>query len=142
MAIEGAAAPKPPPRWMVRLNMALLRRGLRMGSQHLLTVPGRRTGQPRSTPISIATVDGERYIVAAFEDAAWVGNVRAAGAGTLTRGGRREAVTLTEVPVAERDAILRAFLAQVPGGVRFFGGRTPDEVAADAARYPAFRVSS
>jgi len=135
-------ATRPPPRWMVRLNTAILRRGLRIGSQYLLTVPGRRSGEPRSTPISIATVDGERYIVAAFGDAAWVGNVRAAGAGTLSRGGRHEAVTLIEVPVADRNPILRAFLEQVPGGVRFFGGRAPDEIAADAVRYPVFRVSS
>jgi deazaflavin-dependent oxidoreductase (nitroreductase family) len=127
---------------MIRLNSTMLRRGLRIGSQYLLTVPGRKTGKPRSTPISIAAVEGERFIVAAFGDAAWVGNVRAARAGTLTRGGRREAVTLTEVRVAERDPILRAFLEQVPGGVRFFGGRTADEIAADAARYPVFRVST
>jgi deazaflavin-dependent oxidoreductase (nitroreductase family) len=132
---------KPPPRWIVRLNTALLRRGFRIGSQHLLTVRGRRSGELRSTPISIAIVDGERFIVAAFEDAAWVANVRAAGTGTLARGKEHEEVTLTEVPIAERDPILRAFLVQVPGGVRFFGGRTPDEVAADAARYPVFRVS-
>jgi deazaflavin-dependent oxidoreductase (nitroreductase family) len=127
---------------MVRLNSTMLRRGLRIGSQYLLTVPGRKTGEPRSTPISIAAVEGERFILAAFGDAAWVGNVRAAGAGTLTRGGRHEAVTLTEVPVAERDPILRAFLEQVPGGVRFFGGRTTDEIAADSAHYPVFRVST
>jgi len=132
----------PPPRWMVRLNSALLRRGLRIGSQSLLTVRGRRSGEPRSTPISIATVDGERYIVAAFGDAAWVGNVRSAGAGTLTRGGRSEAVSLVEVPAGDRGPIIRAFLEQVPGGVRFFGRRTPDEIAADAARYPVFRVSA
>jgi deazaflavin-dependent oxidoreductase (nitroreductase family) len=126
---------------MIRLNSALLRRGLRIGSQHLLTIPGRRTGEPRSTPISIATVSGERYIVAAFADAAWVANVRATGAGTLTRGGRDESVRLTELPAADRDPILRAFLRQVPGGARFFGGRTPDAIAADAARYPVFRIS-
>jgi len=56
---------KPPPAWLVRLNNGLLRRGLRGGSQHLLTVPGRRTGALRSTPISVADVAGTRYIVAA-----------------------------------------------------------------------------
>ena len=96
-------AAKPPPAWMVRFNIALLGRGLKLGSQHLLTVPGRRTGRPRSTPISIATVDGARYIVAAFADAAWVANVRAARSGTLIRGARAEAIALTEVPVEERE---------------------------------------
>ena len=125
---------------MVRLNSAVLRHGMRLGSQHLLTVTGRKSGLPRSTPISIATVGGRRYIVAAFDEAAWVGNVRAAKTGVLTRGGRTETVLLTEVPVAEREPILRAFLAQVRGGVRFFGEQTPGEVVAAADRYPVFRV--
>jgi deazaflavin-dependent oxidoreductase (nitroreductase family) len=115
---------KPPPNWMVKLNVTLLRGGLAIGSQYLLTVPGRRSGLPRSTPVSIATVASEHYIVAAFEHARWVANVRAAGIGTLSRGRRHEAVALTEVAVDERDPILRAFLDQVPGGVRFFDGRT------------------
>ena len=134
------ATPTPPPAWMVRLNVALLRRGLRVGSQALLTVPGRRSGEPRSTPISIASVAGRRYIVAAFAEADWVANVRAAGAGTITRGSVTESVRLVELPAAERGPILRAFLEQVRGGVRFFGRQTPDEIIAGADRYPVFRV--
>lgn len=125
---------------MVRLNVALLRRGLRVGSQALLTVPGRRSGQPRSTPVSLATVAGRRYIVAAFADADWVANVRAAGAGTLTRGRVIEPVALVELPAAERGPILQAFLDQVRGGVRFFGRQTRDEIVAGADGYPVFRV--
>jgi len=123
------------------MNKGVLRLGLKVGSQYLLTVPGRRSGEPRSTPISVATIDGERYIVAAFADAAWVGNVRAAKSGTLARGRETELVILTEVPVGERGPILRAFLQQVRGGVRFFGPQTPDEIVAGADRYPVFRVT-
>jgi deazaflavin-dependent oxidoreductase (nitroreductase family) len=127
---------------MVSLNMAVLRRGLRVGSQYLLTVPGRKSGEPRSTPISVATLDGTRYIVAAFGDANWVGNVRAAGRGTLTRGGKSEEVNLAEVAVADRGPVLRAFLDQVRGGTRFFGRRTPDQIVAGADLYPVFQVST
>ena len=123
------------------MNIVLLRRGVKVGSQSLLTVPGRTTGNPRSTPISVAMVDGRRYLVAAFGDAAWVANVRAARRGTLTRGGATVEVGLTEVPVAERGPILRAFLYQVRGGARFFGSRSPDEIVDEAERYPVFRVS-
>jgi deazaflavin-dependent oxidoreductase (nitroreductase family) len=125
---------------MVRLNMAALRAGLSVGSQYLLTVPGRKTGEPRQTPISLATVDGKRFIVAAFADANWVANVRGARAGTLSRGKHDEPVALIELDVAERPPILRAFLGQVRGGRRFFGSDDPDEVAARAASYPVFRV--
>ncbi|MGH2467265.1 MAG: nitroreductase/quinone reductase family protein [Candidatus Limnocylindrales bacterium] len=126
---------------MVRLNTAVLRRGLRIGSQHLLTVPGRRTDEPRCTPVSLASVDGTRYIVAAFVDASWVKNVRAAGSGTLIRGGRSESVRLEELAVEARRPILRAFLTQVRGGARYFGSQTPDQIVAAAERYPVFRVS-
>jgi deazaflavin-dependent oxidoreductase (nitroreductase family) len=126
---------------MIGLNSAVLRRGLKIGSQHLLTVAGRRTGRPRSTPISVVTHDGQRYIVAAFADAAWVGNVRAAGEATLARGREDQRVLLTEVPVEEREPILRAFLGQVRGGVRFFGSQTLEQIVADAERYPVFLVS-
>lgn len=126
---------------MIRLNIAVLRRGLRIGSQYLLTAPGRKTGEPRSTPVSIATVDGARYIVAAFADAAWVQNVRAAGSARLTRGGTSESVHLEELPVDAREPVLRAFLHQVRGRARYFGSQTPDQVAATAERYPVFRVS-
>ncbi len=134
------ATVKPPPAWMVRLNVAMLRRGLRIGSQHLLTVPGRRTGEPRSTPVSIATHGGNRYIVAAFSEATWVGNVRAAGLAILTRGRDTETVRLVELAVEARGPVLRAFLEQVRGGVRFFGSTDPDAVVASANRYPVFRV--
>jgi hypothetical protein len=95
-----------------------------------------------STPVSIATVDGARYIVAAFREADWVKNARAAGAVTLSRGRAAERVRLVEVPVTERGPILRAFLRQVRGGVRFFGTADPNEVVAKADRYPVFRLDS
>ena len=96
----------------------------------------------RSTPISIATIDGSRYVVAAFSEAAWVQNVRAAGAGTLGRGRNIEQVRLVELPVEERGPVLRGFLRQVKGGVRFFGSADPDVVVAAADRYPVFRLDS
>ena len=132
----------PPPRWMVNLNRAFLRRGLKVGSQYLLTVPGRASGEPRSTPISVVNLDGERYIVSAFAEADWVRNVRAAGAGSLTRGKHAQAVSLVELPAPEREPVLRAFLQQVPGGRRFFGSPDPDTVVASAGQYPVFRVVS
>jgi len=127
---------------MVRLNVAMLQRGFRIGSQHLLTIAGRRSGVRRSTPISIATVDGARYIVAAFPNADWVANARAASTADLRRGDRVEPVRLVELPAADHGPIVRAFLAQVRGGVRFFGDRPADAVVASAGDYPVFRVES
>jgi F420H(2)-dependent quinone reductase len=68
-----------------RIVRALHRIGLPVGTIHLLTVPGRRTGQPHTTPVSPLTVDGHRYVVAGLPQSGWVRNARAAG------GGRRRA---------------------------------------------------
>ena len=137
------------PRWLgpaSRINTWLLRRGLRIGTQHLLSVPGRKSGLMRSTPVSLVTVDGSRYIVSG-EGLAWVANARAAGWGMIERARRSERVALTELPPAERDPILRAFWHQVPHGrqfiARFFGlspDATADDFEAAAPRCPVFRV--
>jgi deazaflavin-dependent oxidoreductase (nitroreductase family) len=134
--------PKPPPGWLVRANSAILSRGLRIGAQYLLTVPGRRSGQPRRTPVSVVSLDGSRYLVAAFEAADWVANIRAAGSGSLARGHTIEQVTFSELPPDERGPVLRPFLEQVPGGRRFFESADPELVVASAGSYPVFRVSA
>jgi len=46
------------------------------------------------------------------------------------------------LPVEVREPVLRAFLQQVRGGARYFGGQTADQVVAAAERYPVFRVSN
>jgi deazaflavin-dependent oxidoreductase (nitroreductase family) len=137
------------PRWLgpaSRVNTWLLRRGLRIGTQHILSVPGRKTGLMRSTPVSLVIVDGSRYIVSG-EGLAWVANVRAAGWGTIERARRSERVALTELPAADRGPILRAFWHQVPHGrqfiARFFGlapDATADDFEAAAPRCPVFRI--
>jgi deazaflavin-dependent oxidoreductase (nitroreductase family) len=132
--------PKPPPRWIVRANSAALGLGLAIGAQYLLTVPGRRSGRPRQTPVSIVTHEGSRYIVAAFAEADWVRNLRAAGSGTLTRRRAVEAVRFAEVAADQRGPILRAFLTQVPGGRRFFEPAESEAVVTSADRYPVFEV--
>ena len=137
------------PRWLgpaSRVNMWLLRRGLRIGTQHVLSVPGRKSGLKRSTPVSLVTLDGARYIVSG-EGLAWVANARAARWGTLERAHRTERVKLAELPSAERGPILRAFWHQVPHGrpfiARLFGlasDATADDFESAAPRCPVFRV--
>jgi hypothetical protein len=132
---------KPPPRWVVSLNIAALRLGLKVGSQHLLSIPGRKSGRLRSTPVSIVTVAGRQFVVAAFAEVDWVKNARAAGEGILARGRSRQRVRTVEIPLEERPAVLVEFLRQVPGGVRFFGlTADPAVIVTQAERYPVFRL--
>src|SRR5690606_14300124 len=61
-----------------KLITGLQRLGIVFGPMELLTVTGRRTGQPRTFPIAVLPLTGGRYIVQAFPNAAWVANARAA----------------------------------------------------------------
>jgi deazaflavin-dependent oxidoreductase (nitroreductase family) len=136
------------PRWLRVANpviVALQRRGLVIGTMRLLSVPGRKSGKLRTTPVSPVTVDGWRYIVAGHEGSDWVRNARAAGWGILARGRKEEKVTLVELPSEERGPILREFPREVPHGVQFFRqlygvSGEPEEFAALAPRCPVFRV--
>ncbi len=89
-----------------RIVMALLRRGVPIGPMHLLTVTGRKSGQPRTTPIATFDYEGGRYVMQAWPGASWVANARAAGWGLFGRR-RMRRVMLTEVPVEERRPMLR-----------------------------------
>jgi hypothetical protein len=131
-----------------RFNTLLLRAGLRIGTQHILSVRGRKSGRTRSTPVSLVTLGYTRYVVSG-EGLAWVANARAAGWGELFRAGKRERVALTELPVEARRPVLRAFWHQVPHGrpfiARFFGlapDAGPDDFEAAAPRCPVFRLES
>ena len=136
------------PRWLELANpviVALQRRGVVIGTMRLLSVPGRKSGQLRTTPVSPLVVEGERYIVAGFEDADWVKNARVAGWGTLARGRDKERVNLVELPFQERVPVLRELPRKIPNGVQFFRqlygiSGTPDEFEALAPRCPVFRV--
>lgn len=136
------------PRWLgpVNRSVAMLQRfGLSIGSMHILSVPGRQSGAMRSTPVSVLSVDGRRYIVAGLNEADWVRNARAAGRGILRHGRREENVTLVELPGADRAPILRTFPLLVPHGVMFFQrlygvAAEPDAFAGLADLCPVFRV--
>lgn len=112
------------PGWLRPANSVvktLQKIGLPLGTIHVLTVPGRKSGAPRSTPVSPLTVDGRRYIIAGLPQSDWARNVRAAGQGTLAKGRATTTVSLTEVTdQQERRRVVSSFPREVPHGVQFF----------------------
>ncbi len=138
-----------PPRSLRIANKVIIwlqRRGVPIGTMHLLTVRGRKSGRPRTTPVSPLTVDGHRYIVGGYAQGDWVKNARAAGEAVLSRGKRQEHVSLVELPEEDRVPVLRAFPEEVPHGVSMFvktgvvSDATPDGFAAAAPRVAVFRI--
>jgi deazaflavin-dependent oxidoreductase (nitroreductase family) len=126
---------------------ALTRLGISVWGSRVLEVRGRKTGEPRRTPVNLLTLDGSRYLVSPRGHTQWVRNLRVAGEGELLLGRRREPFVGAEVPDDEREPILRAYLQRWKWEVgQFFGGVGPDSPAEDMRRiapdHPVFRVES
>ncbi|HKS48427.1 MAG TPA: nitroreductase family deazaflavin-dependent oxidoreductase [Amycolatopsis sp.] len=124
----------------------LTRRGISLLGSRVLVVRGRKSGEPRSVPVNLLTIDGERYLVAPRGETQWVRNLRAAGEGRLLVGRRAETFHPVELADDEKPAILRAYLKRWAWEVgRFFEGvdaDSPDEVVRGIAPgFPVFRVT-
>ena len=116
------ARPARVPRYVPLLNPVsrrLLRAGVRLGPNVLVTVPGRKSGQPRSTPLAIVELDGRRWLWSPWGDTNWVRNLRAAGRATITVNRQTEAVAVRELDPAERLDFFRGVLLPIAQGMRF-----------------------
>jgi len=136
------------PWWLKYVNKVMIgiqRLGVNFGPV-VLTVPGRKSGKPRSTPVTPMTVDGKRYVVAGLPDSDWAANARAAGSATLQVGRRTEVIRMVEMSADEARPLLRVFPVEVPSGVGFIKnaglvtGPNPDEFEALAGRLAVFRL--
>ena len=134
-------------RWFGAVVRWLTAHGISLLGSRVLVVRGRTSGEPRSTPVNLLELDGERYLVAPRGNTQWVRNARAAGTAELRLGSRGEQVRLTEVPVEDRVPVLRVYLKRWGWEVgRFVEGLTKNstdaEVAAVAPGMPVFRVTA
>ena len=125
----------------------LTRIGISVYGSRVLAVRGRKSGEWRTTPVNPLTIDGERYLVAPRGNTQWVRNMRVAGGGELRLGRKVETFTATELSVADRPRVLRAYLKKWKFEVgMFFQGVGPDapedEILAIAPDHPVFRIRS
>jgi deazaflavin-dependent oxidoreductase (nitroreductase family) len=107
------------------LTLTLLRAGFKLRGpyllfgnypMYLLTVRGRKSGQPRTVSLAIIQRNGKRYVGSPFGIVDWVRNLRASGEAVLTRGRRSETVTARELPTGEAALVMRE---DVKGGNPF-----------------------
>lgn len=140
-----------PPRWLKPMNKVMLavqRLGVPTGPAMVLTVPGRKSGRPRTTPMTPFEHDGGLYTVAGYPRSDWAANARAAGTGTLSRGRRSRPVRIVELSPDDAAPVLRSFAVKVPVGVAFAKRSglvrqgTPDEFEALAGRVAVFRFDA
>jgi deazaflavin-dependent oxidoreductase (nitroreductase family) len=128
-----------------RAVAALTRAGVSVWGSRELRVRGRTSGEWRTTPVNLLTVDGTRYLVAPRGQTQWVKNLRVAGTGELRVGKKVEPFHATEVAIADRAPILRAYLKRWKAEVGvFFGGvsakSSDEELLRIAPDHPVFAL--
>src|SRR5438128_8914453 len=106
---------------LLRVGFKLVGPGLVIGNypMYLLTVRGRKSGQPRTVALALIERNGKRYLGSVYGIVDWVRNLRTAGEAILTRGRRSETVTARELPPSEAALVLRE---DVKGGNPFARG--------------------
>jgi deazaflavin-dependent oxidoreductase (nitroreductase family) len=119
----------------------LLKLGMPMAFNGLITVPGRKTGQPRTTPVAVLNIDDRRWVWAPWGEVDWVKNLRAAGQATVTLRREQQEMQARELSLEERKGffrdVLTPFSKRVPGGYWFFRFADgidlhhPDQIAQD-----------
>jgi deazaflavin-dependent oxidoreductase (nitroreductase family) len=128
-----------------RIVALMTRAGVSVWGSRVLEVRGRKTGEPRRTPVNLLALDGARYLVAPRGHTQWVRNLRASGEGQLWLGRRAEPFTATELPDDDKPPLLRAYLKRWKAEVGvFFGGVGPDssdeELRRIAPDHPVFKL--
>ena len=132
--------------WRRGLNAVvrpLARLGLGPRALHLLTVPGRKSGRPWSTPVTLVEAGGERWLVAPYGVRSWVLNARASGAVELRRGRRSEQLRVEEVGAEAAVPALREYYRCNRVTRPFFDVSLESPSAAwlaEAPRHPVFRL--
>jgi deazaflavin-dependent oxidoreductase (nitroreductase family) len=101
----------------------LLVAGIPLGPNKLVTIRGRKSGLPRTTPLAVVEVGGRRWVWAPWGEAQWVRNLRAAGRATIAIRGHTEEVNATELDPTERVGYFRDVLGplarSIPFGILF-----------------------
>jgi deazaflavin-dependent oxidoreductase (nitroreductase family) len=145
-----SAIARPP--WVVRtfdpLMRGLLRRGMPMGPNSMLTVAGRKTGEPRTAAVAVLETEGRRWILGAYGEVNWVRNLRAAGRATIRLHGPDLPVRARALTPAEAEAFFRGELRTYVDGLPWlwrrvasvFGREPLRDPARAAQRHPVFEL--
>ena len=110
------------PRWVPYFNLIarpILAAGVPLGPDVLITVRGRRTGLPRTTPLTLCHHAGRRGLISPFGETHWVRNLRAAGQATIRLGSRSEEMKAIELEPAEAAEFIRHVVAPQARRSRF-----------------------
>jgi deazaflavin-dependent oxidoreductase (nitroreductase family) len=133
------------------ISRRLMRLGVPLGPNALLSVRGRKSGLVRTTPVATVKLGGRRWIIGTFGEVNWVRNLREAGEGVISVGRRKETVAAVELDRAETASFFAEVLGPYVRSMRLgrwllgsvLNGRDILEDPHGAAeRYPVFELRS
>lgn len=123
----------------------LLRAGVPLGPNGLITIRGRKSGLPRTTPVAIIEDAGRRWVWAPWGDVNWVRNLRAAGRATITMRRRTEEIRATELHEAQRIVFFRDVLGRLARRTRSVScsfGSSMVSISVNRWKWPRIAVCS
>lgn len=123
------------PSWFVRrFNKLAMKLGI--GGAETLQVTRPSTGGVQQVPVITVEHQGQVYLVSTRGESFWVRNLRKSGeAGVRARAGDPRRYRATEVPAAERSAIIAAYRAKAGKTVDRYFSQLPAD-----ADHPTFRL--
>lgn len=158
MVAEGPAGPAGPApdgrahpafrmtRWR-RAGDAVIGLFIRAGvvpNSYLMTTVGRKTGLPRTTPVTLVEREDRRWLVAPYGAVSWVHNAHAAGWVTLHRRGHHVRCAVREVGPEEAGPVLKEYVGLARPTRPYFDA-APDapveQFVAEAGRHPVFELT-
>lgn len=105
-------------RIMSPVGRLLLRIGVPMGPDALITVRGRTSGRPRTTAVAVVDIEGRRWVIGAYGNVNWVQNLRTAREAVIHAGRRPERVSAAELSTDDATAFYRdalpPYIASLP----------------------------
>lgn len=118
--------------WAIRV---LLRAGVHIslwGPMMLLTVRGRKTGQPRTIAVDLHEHDGRRFLIATHGEGNWVRNLRAAGEGSLSLGRSHQTFTAEELTPEAAGLVIKDVLGPILAATGIRGSTLRDHLGVTA----------
>jgi deazaflavin-dependent oxidoreductase (nitroreductase family) len=124
----------------------LLRHGKGPEFLKILTVKGRRTGQPHATPVAPVERDGDVWLVSPFGEVGWVRNLRAGGTVQLSRGKERTTYRAQELDAHHAVPVLRTYLSLpaerfVRKDFEITAESTDAQIESEAPSHPVFALA-
>ena len=134
-----------------RIARRMIGAGVPLGPNALITIRGRKSGEPRTTPVALIEIEGRRWVSSPYGEVNWVRNLRASGEATVTIGRKREPVRSIELSKEERVAFFRdrmgPYVRRIPLGLGRLmmgtvlgAGEILDDPVSAAERHPVFEL--